>query len=142
MKPIGLYASEICTVDMWKTLSEDNLYSLCEKFDVEKVHIKFLKSALGVHRKACNSAVRGELGSLPLLLHSVKPIIKYLYRLKRLPADCLAYKSFLECKTSLLRPTIRMTFQSLCVMNTTVLVTCSNLFPTNLTGCMSKNGLV
>ena len=99
VKPIGLYASEICTVDMWKTLSEDNLYSLCEKFDVEKVHIKFLKSALGVHRKACNSAVRGELGSLPLLLHSVKPIIKYLYRLKRLPADCLAYKSFLECKT-------------------------------------------
>ena len=79
-------------------MTRDNIYSVCDKLDVERVQIKFIKSILGVHRKACNSAVRGEVGVLPLLVQSVKPTIKYLCRLKTLPMNSLAYKSYQQCQ--------------------------------------------
>ena len=41
---------------------------LCDKISGEALHVKVCKLILGVHRKASNHAVRGELGSYPLLL--------------------------------------------------------------------------
>ena len=43
----------------------------------ESLHIKLCKLILGVHRKASNYVVRGELGSYPLLLFMLSLSLKY-----------------------------------------------------------------
>ena len=50
----------------------------------EKVHLHFLKWALGVNRKACNSGVWGESGRYPLIYESINLTLKYFKRLQNL----------------------------------------------------------
>ncbi|MCP4459417.1 MAG: hypothetical protein GY816_15560, partial [Cytophagales bacterium] len=47
----------------------------------EKVHLSFLKWALGVHRKASNVGVWGETGRLPLIYESIRLTLNYLKRI-------------------------------------------------------------
>ena len=50
-----------------------------DKIDpIEKLHLKFLKSILGVHSKATNLAVFGELGRYPLFIDSITRCMKYI----------------------------------------------------------------
>ena len=50
----------------------------------EKVHLSFMKWALGVHRKASNVGVWGETGRFPLVYQSIRLSLNYFKRLKTL----------------------------------------------------------
>ena len=64
-----------------KTPSFDNVYSgsLCEK-----IHLKFCKFILGVHKRTTNIAVMSELGRFPLYFKIIKGMLFYWYRLENL----------------------------------------------------------
>lgn len=51
----------------------------------EKLHVKFLRYISGVHKKACNQAVVGELGRFPMFVDIIKCNLKYLLRIEALP---------------------------------------------------------
>jgi len=74
--PILRYGCEVWTPYLMKGLNENNFSHICDSSTVEKIHNKFCKYLLGVHRKASNVAVKGELGRFPLLIellcHSIK----------------------------------------------------------------------
>ena len=59
--------------------------------DIEKIHLKFLKQLLGVHGKTPNTAVYGEFGRYPLLIMRHIRIIKYWFRIMKVP-DSLMFK--------------------------------------------------
>lgn len=73
ISPICTYASEL-----WAQVSVDSssaikFFNDCEnKLMMEKLFISFCKFVMGVNKKSVNLAVRGELGTYPLLLHSLK----------------------------------------------------------------------
>jgi hypothetical protein len=69
-----------------------------DKTPTEKVHIRFCKMYLCVHKKATNIACRGELGKFPLIISIHKPIIKYVAHLKSLPNSAIAKQAFLISK--------------------------------------------
>ena len=68
IRPIICYGCEVLSPFLLKGLNIGNFINICDKVSGEKLHIKLYKLILGVHRKASNHAVRGELGSYPLLL--------------------------------------------------------------------------
>lgn len=55
----------------------------------EKLHVKFLRYISGVHKKACNQAVVGELGRFPMFVDIIKCNLKYLLRIEALPEHSL-----------------------------------------------------
>ena len=69
-----------------KNLKPGNFTKLCDKISGEALHVKVCKLILGVHRKASNHAVRGELGSYPLLLFMLCLSLKYWFKLNN---DCM-----------------------------------------------------
>ena len=71
----------------------NNIYIICDKPSSEAAHVKFCKFTLGVHRKATNSAVRGELGSYPLLIDMVCNSNKYWTHLHNVNQNSIVYKS-------------------------------------------------
>ena len=87
VKPIMLYGSEIWggfSVNRVKaTMTNDELTSKLfnDNFTTEKLHIKFCKRVLGVHRKASNDACRGELGRYPLMVDVCTNVLKFYQRL-------------------------------------------------------------
>lgn len=85
IKPILLYACEI-----WGTINTDVnstkhpnycLDNFFNKMYCEKLHVKFLKYVSGVHKKACNQSVVGELGRFPMFVDIIKCNLKYLQRI-------------------------------------------------------------
>ena len=68
-----------------------------DKIDpIEKLHLKFLKSILGVHSKATNLAVYGELGRYPLFIDSITRCMKYIQYIETETENKLL-KQFYEC---------------------------------------------
>ena len=63
--------------------------------DIEKVHIRFLKQLLGVHKQTSNIAVYGELGRFPLYVTRNVRILKYWFKILNSP-DSLLYKVYLQ----------------------------------------------
>ena len=61
-----------------------NIINLCDKYIGESLHVKVCKLILGVHRKTTNHAVRGELGSFPILLTLLRLSVKYWWHLNDL----------------------------------------------------------
>ena len=86
IKPICLYGAEIWGVDsinISMDLQENGkLENSLEKILCEKLNISFSKYILGVHKNAQNSAVRGELGRLPLGTDVLMTICRYKERLE------------------------------------------------------------
>ena len=88
IKPIFLYGSDIWGMFnpfIMKCKKEnpsfDNIYSgsLCEK-----IHLKFCKFILGVHKRTTNIAVLSELGRFLLYFNIIKCMLLYWYRLENL----------------------------------------------------------
>ena len=99
LKPILLYGCEIWSpIDLkYKITTRSHLTEkdtfvkkLREKFPyitkyfdkidlIEKLHLKFCKSTLGVNSKATNLAVYSELGRYPLLVDRITACMKYLH---------------------------------------------------------------
>ena len=74
--PILTYGCEIWGPIILNNVNESNLYNICDKPEIEKTHLKFMKFILEVHSKSSNAIVRGELGKFPLLINGVKLMIK------------------------------------------------------------------
>ena len=102
IKPILLYGSEI-----WGTpnINSCNVrkpdYTLLKSFanmSCDKMHINFLKYVLGVHKKASNEAVYGELGRFPLYFDVICNYIKFYQRLISENVSKLLSAAFNESK--------------------------------------------
>jgi len=79
IKPIALYGSEIWGPDVIKGLDGDDT-KYCrslESFACEKLNLSFARFVLGVHKKAQNSAIYGELGRYPLGIDITANILLY-----------------------------------------------------------------
>ena len=92
IKPILLYGAPIWTPtstinkSLCKTINstEATATNLLKKISAslqERVHISYLKWALGVHRKASNVGVWGETGRIPLIYQSIRLTLNYFKRL-------------------------------------------------------------
>jgi len=81
VQPIISYGSEVWAPYLFKNLNSTNFVNICDKPPGESLHLKFCKIVLGVHRKATNNAVRGELGSYPLLISMIALAVKYWWKL-------------------------------------------------------------
>ena len=99
---LGTYAFEVWASSYFTCLKNSNLYSICEKPDIEKVHLQYMKFLLGVHSKSTNDGVRGELGEYPILINMTKQYVKFWLRISKMPLNSLIYQSYLENKTNLL----------------------------------------
>ena len=94
--PILSYGSEVWSPFFCAGINDSNIMTLCDKIPAEKVFLKFCKYLLGVNRKACNAAVRGELGKLPVLTGLLPHAAKYwLCLINRDPSN-LAHKAYLQ----------------------------------------------
>ena len=65
IQPILNYGCEIWAPFLLKKLNDANFANICDNLPSEVLHIKVCKLILGVHKRATNDAVRGELGSHP-----------------------------------------------------------------------------
>ena len=103
VKPVLLYGSEL-----WRTFNPTNskfrnrisLDIVFNNIEPEKLHIKFGKFILGVHRKSANFTVMSELGRYQLYLDIIKAMLKYWHRLENLDRNSLLYDA-LECSKTM-----------------------------------------
>ena len=106
IKPILLYGAPIWTPtsSIIKNLSAAasdpqefrNVISKINRTIAEKVHMSFLKWALGVNRKSSNVGTWGEAGRYPLIYQSIKLTLNYYSRVKNMSKDSFAYAAFRE----------------------------------------------
>ena len=82
--PIILYGSEIWGVYNCK--------------DVDKLHIRFCKSILGVKQQTPNYAVFGELGRVPLSVKAVERSIKFWLKIMYNPGSALYHAYIDQCE--------------------------------------------
>ena len=82
--PIISYGCEVWSPYLLKNLNDNNFVKLCNNQPGEILHLKTCKLILGVHRKSSNHAVRGELGSHPILIFMLTLAIKYWWKLNDL----------------------------------------------------------
>jgi hypothetical protein len=71
ISPILLYNSEV-----WGAYA-NNDFTKWDKTEIEKNHLKFCKLYLGVNRKTSNTASRGVLGRLPVIILIFKKTLNY-----------------------------------------------------------------
>ena len=94
--PIATYASEVWAPYFLHNLNEENFMQICERVPTEQVHVKLCRFLLGVHRKSCTAAVKGELGNYPLLITSLCSAANFWIRLHNCEEDSLAFKTLKE----------------------------------------------
>ena len=84
IKPIALYGSEIWANMPFtkKSYNQETILKYMDKLAVENLHTRFCKYILGVHSKATNSAVMGELGRYPLGVDILVHMLKFYDHLK------------------------------------------------------------
>ena len=110
IKPIVLYGAPIWTPTTAinksiikyvknKPFNVENLISKINRTASEKVHLSFLKWALGVHRKASNVGVWGESGRYPLIYQAIRLTLNYYKRLSNLPDGMFIKAALHEQKT-------------------------------------------
>ena len=98
--PICMYGSELWAPYSIDSGTSDKFFKDCEnKLLAEKLFMNFSKFILGVNKKSVNLAVRGELGTYPLLLHTVKKLLKYNTRLKNFCDEHLMHNAYRACET-------------------------------------------
>ena len=105
IKPILLYNSEIWGSYnvSFKTLCKDNFdpESFFKNLPCEKLHLKFSKWVLGVHKKSVNFATLSELGRFPLHFDVLKSLINFWFRLENLDTDFPLLKDAYSCSKSI-----------------------------------------
>ena len=104
--PILFYNSEICGAFLkpkqLRNLEsfKDNLFG--DNLKHESLQLKMAKISLGVHKKASNMAVRGDIGMYPLNIEIYVRIVKYCFHLLELvkQGNELVELGLRECITS------------------------------------------
>ena len=76
--------------------SNSNILKKISLLACEKIHIHFLKWALGVNRKASNAGAWGESGRYPLIYECISLTLKYFNRVKCLKNDSLVSLAYQE----------------------------------------------
>ena len=110
IKPIVLYGAPIWTPSssINKSISKfvhadkvspDKLFKAIGRSVQEKVHLSYLKWALGVHRKASNVGVWGESGRVPLIYQSIRLTLNYFKRVSSLDQNTFVSAAFREQKS-------------------------------------------
>ena len=89
VKPVICYNGEIWGVlnNVFNSKNVNQFWERVNKLPVENFQIKLCKSVLGVHPKAHNGAMMGELGRLPLFLNIMKSVLKYIVHLDEVKCD-------------------------------------------------------
>ena len=107
IKPITLYGAPIWAptstinksiIKQLNTSNTQHFISKVSRAYSEKVHISYLKWALGVHKKASNIGVWGETGRYPLIYQSLRLALKYYKRLQNIPDSTFAHAAMKEQK--------------------------------------------
>ena len=75
ISPILTYNCEV-----WGAYQKSDL-NHWDKSQIEKAHLRFCKSYLGVNKKATNDACRGELGRFPIKLNIDQKNLNYILHL-------------------------------------------------------------
>ena len=75
-----------------------NIISKINRTIPEKIHLPFLKWALGVHRKSSNIGVWGESGRYPLIYQCIRLSINYYNRLTKLDSASFVFAALQEQK--------------------------------------------
>ena len=88
IRPILTYGAEIWVSDY--NIKDKTLDTL----PFEKIHNRFCKYLLGIHKKATNLASRLEFGIQPMINYITSQTFKYYSRLCQLPEDCLVKEVF------------------------------------------------
>ena len=110
IKPIVLYGAPIWTPSssINKSISKcihkdkassDKLFKAISRSVQEKVHLSYLKWALGVHRKASNVGVWGDSGRAPLIYQSIRLTLNYFKRVSSIDSNTLVSAAFREQKS-------------------------------------------
>ena len=73
-----------------------NFISKINRTASEKVHLSFLKWALGVHCKASNIGTWGETGRYPLIYQSLRLTLNYYKRLLEMPKHSFVHAALKE----------------------------------------------
>jgi hypothetical protein len=83
IKPILLYSSEI-----WgsfntkrKPNTQNRVHGICSSMPQETLNLRMCKYTLGVHSKASNAGVLGDLGRYPLYIAVINNMVKYWHQL-------------------------------------------------------------
>lgn len=103
VKPILLYGCEIWgTFNCFssKMLKSNNIQieNIFTNLGCEKLHLKFLKRIIGVHKNASNFAILSELGRFPLHFDIVKSMLNYWQRLENLEKFELLQDAYIHSK--------------------------------------------
>ena len=81
VKPIALYNSEIRSAykSCFRSKTVEEIFELTLKNtnEFDKTYMRFCKYVLGVHSKACNFAVIGELGQFPLTISILTSCVNF-----------------------------------------------------------------
>ena len=109
IKPIVLYGAPIWTPNssvnkslskllQSSSLASNKLLKALSRSVQEKVHLSYLKWALGVHRKASNIGVWGESGRYPLTYEAIRLTLNYLKRISIANHNTLVSAAYREQK--------------------------------------------
>ena len=100
VKPIALYGSEIWAAykPCYKSKTLDEMFEMSFKStsEFDKMHARFCKYILGVHKKACNFAAFSELGQFPLLISIITGCINFWLHILHSGGETLISKAYLE----------------------------------------------
>jgi hypothetical protein len=101
VRPIYMYGSEVWgpfmnTTERAFDITGDR-YNLFDKNSFEKLDLKFCRGILGVHKKASNAAVRGELGRYPAIIQIIRHTLKNWIRITTdINKDTILYDTYLS----------------------------------------------
>ena len=106
IKPIVLYGAPVWlpTSPIIKHLTNNikncsqNITKRISNIESEKVHLSFLRWALGVHRKASIIGCWGETGRYPLIYQSIKLTLKYYQRVDKMKPGSIVHAALQEQK--------------------------------------------
>ena len=99
VKPVATYASEVWGLDsLGKTPL--TLFQNLFKLKADVVTFSYARYTLGLHKKASNAAVIGELGLLPCSVHAAKQAIKYVTHLTESAPDTLLHNCWNSIKNT------------------------------------------
>jgi hypothetical protein len=95
IKPILLYGCEIWGIfPIGPRQSNKSLIEILKNLPADNLDIKSCKFILGVHKKASNIAVRGELGRYPLYIDTLLHIVTFWKRLTKMEENSLLHKAY------------------------------------------------
>ena len=94
--PYSIMSSSLTTTKTNHANWQGNWITKVSRDPFEKLHLKFIKWTLGVHKKASNLGVWGETGRHPIGIQMLKQTISYYNRVSLGPSSSLVHLSFLE----------------------------------------------